>query len=140
MKITDVYVASFKEGAKVPAYSGVAAGFPSPADDFLEDKLDLNEKLIKHPAATFFVRVSGNSMIKAGIYSGDLLIVDRSLEPRSGSIVVAVLDGDFTVKRISKSGEKLFLMPENPRYQPIEITDDSNFQVWGVVTNVIRNV
>lgn len=140
IRITDVYLASSKKGKKVPSYGGVAAGFPSPADDFLEDKLDLNEKLIKHPAATFFVRVAGNSMIKAGIHSGDLLIVDRSLEPRSGSIVVAVLNGDFTVKRISKKGDKLFLMPENPRYQPIEITDDSNFQVWGVVTNVIRNV
>jgi len=140
MKITDVYLASFKEGAKVPAYSGVAAGFPSPADDFLEDKLDLNEKLIKHPAATFFVRVSGNSMVKAGINSGDLLIVDRSLEPRTGNIIVAILNGDFTVKRISKRGQRLFLVPENSNYNPIEITDDSNFQVWGVVTNVIRNV
>lgn len=100
----------------------VAAGFPSPADDFIEDKLDLNERLIKHPAATFFVRVSGNSMIKAGIRSGDLLIIDRSLEAKSNNIVVAILNGDFTVKRIS------------------EITDESNFQVWGVVTNLIRNL
>lgn len=140
MKVTDVYPASFKKGAKVPTYSGVAAGFPSPADDFLEDKLDLNEKLIKHPAATFFVRVAGNSMIKAGIYSGDMLIVDRSLEPKSGSIVVAILNGDFTVKRISKRAGRLFLMPENRNYKPIEISEESNFQVWGVVTNVIRNV
>jgi DNA polymerase V len=118
----------------------VAAGFPSPADDFIEEKLDLNEKLIRHPAATFFVKVSGNSMIKAGIHSGDMLIVDRSLEPKTGSIVVAVVNGDFTVKRISKHGGKLYLMPENSRFQPIEITDDSNFQVWGVVTNVIHTV
>lgn len=140
MKIIDVYLASLKKGAKVPAYSGVAAGFPSPADDFLEDKLDLNERFIKHPAATFFVRVAGHSMIKAGINSGDLLIVDRSLEAKSGSIVVAVLNGDFTVKRISKRGERVFLIPENSNFNPIEITDESNFQVWGVVTNVIRTV
>jgi len=140
LQITDVYLASLKKVNKVPAYSGVAAGFPSPADDFIEDKLDLNEKLIKHPAATFFVRVAGHSMIKAGIYSGDLLIVDRSLEAISGNIVVAVLNGDFTVKRFSKRGKRLFLVPENSNYNPIEITDESNFQVWGVVTNVIRNV
>lgn len=124
----------------MPQYSGVAAGFPSPADDFIEEKLDLNEKLIRHPAATFFVRVSGNSMIKAGIHSGDMLIVDRSLEPKTGSVVVAVVNGEFTVKRISRQGDKLYLMPENSRFQPIQITDDSNFQVWGVVTNVIHTV
>ncbi len=124
----------------MPVYAGVVAGFPSPADDFLEEKLDLNEKLIRHPAATFFVRVAGNSMIKAGIHSGDMLIVDRSLEPKTGSVVVAVVNGEFTVKRISNQGDKLYLMPENPRFQPIQITDDSNFQVWGVVTNVIHTV
>ncbi|MFC1811015.1 LexA family protein [Patescibacteria group bacterium] len=140
IQITDVYLASSKKGKKVPSYGGVAAGFPSPADDFLEDKLDLNEKLIRHPAATFFVRVAGNSMIKAGIHSGDLLIVDRSLEPKSGNVVVAVIDGEFTVKRISKKGDQLFLVPENPRFKPIQITNDSNFQVWGVVTNVIHTV
>lgn len=140
IQITDVYLASSKKGKKVPAYLGVAAGFPSPADDFLEDKLDLNEKLIRHPAATFFVRVAGNSMIKAGIHSGDLLIVDRSLEPKHGNIVVAIIEGEFTVKRISKKGEQIYLMPENPRFKPIQITNDSNFQVWGIVTNVIHTV
>jgi DNA polymerase V len=140
IQITDVYLASSKKGKALPQYSGVAAGFPSPADDFLEGRLDLNEKLIRHPAATFFVRVSGNSMIKAGIHSGDMLIVDRSLEPKSGSVVVAVIDGEFTVKRISRKGDRLYLMPENPRFKPIQITDNSSFQVWGVVTNVIHKV
>lgn len=140
IQITDVYLASSKKGKALPEYAGVAAGFPSPADDFLEEKLDLNEKLIKHPAATFFVRVSGNSMIKAGIHSGDMLIVDRSLDAKSGSVVVAVIDGEFTVKRISFKGERLYLMPENPRFKPIEIKPESNFQVWGIVTNVIHKV
>lgn len=140
IQITDVYLASSKNGKKVPSYSGVAAGFPSPADDFLEDKLDLNEKLIQHPAATFFVRVSGHSMIKAGIHSGDLLIVDRSLEPQTGNVVVAVIDGEFTVKRILKKGDQIYLIPENSKFKPIKISDDSNFQVWGVVTNVIHTV
>lgn len=120
--------------------SRVRAGFPSPADDYLEKKLDLNEHLIKHPAATFFVKVTGDSMINAGIFSGDILIVDRSLEATHNKIVVAVLNGDFTIKRMKKRLGKIFLFAENPNYQPIEVGDGVNFEVWGVVVHVIHSV
>lgn len=116
----------------------IAAGFPSPADDHIEKSLDLNEYLIKHPAATFFVRVEGDSMINAGIRSGDILIVDRAAEVKNNSIVIAQLDGEFTVKRIRKEGASLFLIPESPDYMPIKITDEMDFQLWGVVTFVIH--
>jgi DNA polymerase V len=118
----------------------VSAGFPSPADDYLEDKLDLNEHLIKHEAATFFVKVKGDSMIGAGIHSGDLLIVDRALEPTDKSVVIAVVNGELTVKRICKRDGKLSLMPENGNYTPIPITTFTDFEVWGVVTHVIHAV
>ena len=118
----------------------VSAGFPSPADDYLEGKLDLNEHLIKHEAATFFVRVKGDSMIGAGIHSGDLLVVDRALEPTDNSVVIAIVNGELTVKRISKRGGKLFLTPENGKYEPIPITAYTAFEVWGVVTHVIHTV
>lgn len=118
--------------------SNISAGFPSPADDFVEKKLDLNEYLIKHPAATFFVRVRGSSMQGAGIADGDLLVVDRSLKPANDSIVVAFLEGEFTVKRVKIKGKCLCLIPENKRYAPIEVTEDSDFLVWGVVVSVIK--
>jgi DNA polymerase V len=116
----------------------VSAGFPSPAADYEEDKLDLNRYLIKNPAATFFVRVTGYSMMGAGIYSGDLLVVDRSLEPRDKSVVIAVIDGELTVKRIRIGKKKITLEPENENYSVQQITEDTDFQVWGVVTNVIH--
>lgn len=118
----------------------VSAGFPSPADDYLESKLDLNDLLIKNPAATFFVRVTGDSMIKAGIYSGDILVVDRSLDPKEGSIVIAVINGELTVKRLGYKGKEVYLLPENKFYNPIKITDEMNFEVWGVVRSVIHSV
>lgn len=116
----------------------VSAGFSSPAADYEEDKLDLNKYLIKHPAATFFVRVTGDSMMGAGIHSGDLLVVDRSLEPRDKSVVIAVIDGELTVKRIRIGKKKITLEPENENYSVQQITEDTDFQVWGVVTNVIH--
>lgn len=119
--------------------SSIKAGFPSPADDFIENKLNLNEYLIEHPEATFFVRVSGDSMINAGIHSGDLLIVDRSLEAKNNDIVVAVIDGEFTVKRLKKVANKVYLYPENPRYKVITITAESDFLIWGVVKHVIHS-
>ena len=116
----------------------VPAGFPSPAADYEEDRLDLNRYLIKNPAATFFVRATGCSMTGAGIYSGDLLVVDRSLEPRDKSVVIAVIDGELTVKRIRIGKKKITLEPENENYSVRQITEDTDFQVWGVVTNVIH--
>ncbi|MCZ7649295.1 MAG: translesion error-prone DNA polymerase V autoproteolytic subunit [Planctomycetota bacterium] len=122
------------------ALARVPAGFPSPADDHLEAPLDLNEHLIKHPAATFIVRASGDSMRDAGIHDGDLLIVDRSLSPRNGSIVVACVDGELTVKRLQKCGGRPYLTPENPAYPALWIDAGSTFEVWGVVTNCIHRL
>ena len=113
------------------------AGFPSQADDHLERPLDLHELLVKHPAATFFVRVEGDSMVDAGIGSGDLLVVDRALPPQDGRIIVALIDGEFTVKRLKREKEKIWLLPENPAYKPIRVDEASDFQVWGIVTYVI---
>jgi DNA polymerase V len=118
----------------------ISAGFPSPADDFIDRKLDLNELLIQHPSATFFVRVAGSSMSGAGIQSGDILVVDRSLEPTDNKIIIAILNGELTVKRIRRRNARLFLLPENPAFQPIEITPDVQFEVWGIVTSVIHSL
>lgn len=118
--------------------NSVKAGFPSPAEDFIESQLDLNELLIDHPTATFFVRVDGNSMVNAGIFSGDLLIIDRAKEAIDKKIVVAIVNGEFTVKRLRKFGEKIQLVAENPHYKPIIITPGMDFEIWGVVTHVIH--
>ena len=124
----------------IPLFLSIKAGFPSPAEDYLDSCLDLNDLVVKHPAATFFVRVDGHSMIDAGIDSDDVLVVDRSVEPGENSIVVAIVDGDFTVKRISKCDNQLFLMPANQEHDPIEITEEMSFEVWGVVTYVIHQL
>ena len=125
----------------LPIYSNkVNAGFPSPADDHIEGKLDLNTHLIKHPAATFFVKATGDSMIGAGIHEGDILVVDRSLEARSGKVVIAAVDGNLTVKRLKRSGKDILLSPENNNYKPIKLTENNDVVIWGVVTNVIHKV
>lgn len=118
----------------------VSAGFPSPADDFIDKKLDLNELLIKHPEATYFARVKGDSMKNAGIHPDDILIIDKSLSIKNGSIVVAALDGEFTLKRIKKLNESFYLVPENNNYKPIKVNEDDDFQIFGVVKNVIKFV
>lgn len=114
--------------------SNIAAGFPSPAQDYIEKSIDLNEHLITHPAATFFVRVEGESMTGAGIFDNDVLIVDRAIEASNGKIIVAVLNGELTVKRLSISRNQWSLLPENPQFPEILITEDTDFSVWGVVT------
>lgn len=119
--------------------SRVQAGFPSPADDYLEGALDLNEHLVKRPAATFFLRVTGDSMTGAGIHSGDLLIVDKSVTPADGMIVIAVVDGELTVKRLYSRHGKIRLMAENPAYRPIPIGSGQDLHVWGVVIHAIRS-
>ncbi len=122
-----------------PLYaSHVKAGFPSPAEDYAEQHLDLNTHLIAHPAATFFLRVSGNSMINAGIFNGDLLIVDRSLEPANGKIVIAAVNGELTVKRLKKTKEGVFLVAENSEYAPIVLEASDQVQLWGVVIYTIH--
>ncbi|MBC7194548.1 MAG: translesion error-prone DNA polymerase V autoproteolytic subunit [Caldisericia bacterium] len=130
-----------KKKLKLPLYSSkVSAGFPSPADDFVEKALDLNDLVIKHPQATFFVRVSGNSMINANIRDGDILVVDRALEPKEGRIVIANVNGEFVLKRIKKRNGKLYLYPENSDYNPIEIKEGMECEIWGVVTFVIHKI
>ncbi|WP_024873380.1 LexA family protein [Tolumonas lignilytica] len=116
----------------------VAAGFPSPAQDYVEQRLDLNQLCVKRPAATYFVRVEGLSMINAGIYPDDLLVVDRSITAQSGDIVVASLNGEFTVKTLELT--PLRLVPQNDDYQPILITEADDFEIFGVVTNIIRSI
>jgi DNA polymerase V len=119
--------------------SPVPAGFPSPASDYVDKSIDLNEILIKNKVATFLVRALGDSMIEAGIFSGDILIIDKSITPASKNIVVAILNGEFTVKRFVKDGNRIFLQPENKKYRNIEISEEDDFKIWGVVTFVIHN-
>ena len=118
----------------------VPAGFPSPAQDYIEENLDLNEFLIEHPTATYFVKVEGYSMIDAGIHPGDILIVDRSLEPLHKKIVIAIVDGELTVKRLLSEKKKWYLAPDNPEFESIEITGDMSFKIWGVVTYAIHKM
>lgn len=125
---------------KLPLYGcSVRAGFPSPADDYVESYLDLNNHLIAHPAATFFVKASGDSMIDVGIYDGDLLVVDRSLEATHGRIIIAAVNGELTVKRLSLTGGRTQLLPENKNYPPIIISDELDLVIWGVVVHAIRS-
>ncbi len=139
MNVDGVYAPDLSTRYALPIFLGrLPAGFPSPADDYIEGKLDLNRHLIKHPAATFFVRVTGDSMIGAGIHSGDLLVVDRSLDAVDGNVIVAALDGELTVKRLFRQGEILRLLPANAAYDPIEILMQQTFEIFGVVTNVIH--
>ena len=133
-------IANISSIQSIPLYNSVAAGFPSPAEDHMESSLDLNQHLIKHPSATFYVYARGDSMVSAGIADGDMLIVDRSLEATNDSIVVAIINGEFTVKSISKVNEHLYLMPHNTSYNPIEITEEMDFEIWGVVTHSIHSV
>ncbi len=140
-KIEKIYRPNLTSSRPLPYFEAtVSAGFPSPAADYEENKLDLNTHLIKNPAATFIVKVSGDSMQGAGIHQGDLLIVDRSLKPRDKNVVIAVIDGEMTVKRIRIKNKKISLAPENPRYPTRQIDSSMNFQVWGVVTNVIHSL
>ncbi len=129
------------EERNVPLYlSPVAAGFPSPADDYIDQKLDLHSHLVRNPAATFFLRAQGDSMIGAGIHDGDLLVVDRSLEAAHNRVAIVALDGELTVKRLVYRHERLFLVPANPKYPEIDITEREDVHVWGVVTYVVHKL
>jgi len=119
---------------------GISAGFPSPADDFRETRISLDDELITNKDATFFAKVSGQSMIGAGLDDNDLLVIDRSLEPANNKIAVCFLDGEFTVKRLRVEGRDVWLQPENPDYPVIKITEDLDFVIWGIVTSVIKKV
>jgi DNA polymerase V len=132
-------------GLPLPLFgTRLRAGFPSPADDYLEGKIDLNKYLVEHNAATFLVRIEGDSMTGAGIFPGDIAIVDRSLvdgdlKAMHGKIVLAVLDGEFTIKRLRVKGKAVSLVPENDKYQPIAVAEGSDFTIWGVVKHSIRH-
>lgn len=137
--IAGVYGHEKKGTIPLPLFScGVSAGFPSPADDYIGRQLDLNDLLIRNPAATFFVRVAGDSMTGVGINDNDILVVDRSLEPSNGKIIIAAVNGELTVKRLVKTDSVCRLVAENPNYSPIEVTEELSCVVWGVVTSVIH--
>jgi DNA polymerase V len=136
-----IHPISPEAGMQLPmASSGISAGFPSPAEEYMESGIDLNLELIRNPDATFFGKVKGYSMKDAGISDGDVLVIDKSLEPRNGSVAVCFLDGEFTVKRILKENDSIFLMPANNEFKPIRITEENDFVVWGIVTYVIKKM
>jgi DNA polymerase V len=131
----------FESELRIPfVKEGVSAGFPSPAADFMETNIDLNRELSENPLATFYIKVKGNSMIDAGINDKDVLVVDRSLEPQNNKIAICFIDGEFTVKRIKKEKDCLYLMPENPNYSPIKVTEENELIIWGIVTYVIKKI
>ena len=135
----DFFTPDFTTLLELPlAGTAIAAGFPSPAEEYVEIALDLNKELIKHPASTFYARVKGDSMVDAGIQDGDLLVIDKALEPKEGSIAVCYLDGEFTVKRLAVREECVYLMPANAEFKPIKITEENDFLVWGLVAYVIH--
>lgn len=141
LAVTDIYQARRGHFQPLAFYlSWVPAGFPSPADDYVERTLDLNEHLIRREASTFFVRVAGHSMTGAGIHDGDLLVVDRAVEPTDGAIVVAALDGELTVKRYRIHEERPYLVPESEEHSPLRIQPGQELVVWGVVQHVIHEV
>lgn len=118
----------------------ISAGFPSPAEDYLENGIDLNKELIRHPSTTFFGRVKGDSMCGAGIYEDDILVIDKSLDARNDDIAVCFIDGEFTLKRIRKEKDAVLLIPANEKYKPITVTSDNDFIIWGIVTSIVRKI
>ncbi|UGS19834.1 LexA family protein [Flavobacterium cyclinae] len=137
--ILDFYTPDFSTELEVPYVDvGISAGFPSPADDFIELTIDLNRELIKHKDSTFFAKVKGDSMKNAGIFNGDLLIIDKSLEPQDGKIAICQIDGDFTVKRIKKENDIVWLIAENEDYKPIKVTEENELMIWGIVIHSIK--
>lgn len=144
MKTVNTTIRIFKADTSIPlalpyADEGIRAGFPSPAQDYINESIDLNRDLIDHPVATFYGRVTGDSMIEEGIETDDLLVIDRALEPENGDLAVCCLDGEFTLKRINiRPNGDIFLMPSNPAYRPIPVTEGHELVIWGVVTYIIK--
>ncbi len=135
----DIYSAQTETEQETPVLGSISAGFPSPANDFIDLSIDLNKHLIKHPSATFFGRVKGESMKDAGINEGDLLVIDKSIEPANGKIAVCFIDGEFTLKQIKIDKEGVWLVPANEEFKPIHITEDNDLRIFGVVTHVIKS-
>lgn len=135
----EIFSAATESVLELPVVSeGISAGFPSPALDFIDLSIDMNKHLVKHPATTFYGRVKGQSMKDAGIFDGDLLVIDKSLQPTDNKIAVCYIDGEFTIKRIQIQKDCVWLIPENDAYQPIKVTADNDFIIWGIVTHVIK--
>lgn len=138
-KSIELYIPDVSSEVNLPFFDvGISAGFPSPADDFIELSIDLNKEFIKHKYTTYFARVKGHSMKNAGINDGDLLIIDKSLEPQNNKIAVCQIDGEFTVKRIRIEKDIIWLIAENEDYQPIKVTPENNFVIWGIVIHSIK--
>lgn len=141
MSEIDIFTTDNDNGMELPlSNERVAAGFPSPAEDFTQRGIDLNKELITNPASTFYARVSGLSMVDEGINDGDLLVIDKSLIPRNGCIAVCYIDGEFTLKRLEKHKDHALLIPANKEFKPIKVTEENDFCIWGVVTYVIKKV
>lgn len=135
----EIFTADLSSYLPLPyADGGIQAGFPSPADNYITETIDLNKELVRHPAATFYGRVSGDSMIEEGIEPGDILVIDRSIEPDSGDLAVCCIDGEFTLKRIKLEKNRVWLIPSNEMFDPILVTPENEFSVWGVVTHTIK--
>ena len=135
----EFYTPDFSTALDLPYIdAGIKAGFPSPADDFIELSIDLNKEFVKHKDTTFYARVKGDSMKNAGIFDGDLLIIDKSLEPQNNKIAICQIDGEFTVKRIKIEKDVVWLVAENENYQPIKVTPENEFMIWGIVTASIK--
>lgn len=137
----DIYSADTDSELELPYIaSGISAGFPSPALDFIDLSIDLNRHLVKHPSSTFYGRVKGDSMKDAGIHDGDLLVIDKSLNPTNDKIAVCYIDGEFTLKRIRLEKDCCWLMPANDQYSPIKVSEENDFLIWGIVTHVIKKM
>ncbi|MDD6889516.1 MAG: translesion error-prone DNA polymerase V autoproteolytic subunit [Bacteroidales bacterium] len=135
----EISIADMTSKVSLPyADHGIQAGFPSPAQDYITETIDLNMEVVRHPAATFYGRVNGDSMVNEGIEDGDLIVIDRSIEPADGDLAVCCVDGDFTLKRIKIEPDRVWLIPANETFDPIMITGDNRFEIWGVVTFVIK--
>jgi DNA polymerase V len=136
----DFYTANTSTHISLPfVEGGIAAGFPSPAQDYIDLHIDLNTELISNPSSTFYARVKGTSMQDAGIMDGDILVIDKSLEPKDGDTAVCFIDGEFTLKYIKFETDVIYLVPANPKFEPIKVTEDNNFCIWGIVTYSIKS-
>lgn len=143
MKKTNIEIHPVDNKSELPlpyADGGIKAGFPSPAQDYMESVIDLNKELIKHPASTFYGRVKGDSMIDANVNDGDILVIDKSLDPQNGDMAVCYIDGEFTIKYIKIEKDIIWLVPANEKYKPIKVTIENDFLIWGIVTYCIKNV
>jgi len=136
----EFYIPDYATALELPFIDvGISAGFPSPADDFIELTIDLNKHLIKHKDSTFFAKVKGHSMKNAGIFDGDLLVIDKSLAPQDGKIAICQIDGEFTVKRIKIEKDIVWLVAENDAYEPIKVTEENELMIWGIVMHSIKS-